>query len=91
MKVYWKGRNGELQATATSDAHPGQSCPRCAGLLVEDYFMDIAQDGFLWETGCRCVNCGNVLFSRPARTHLIETAPDQGEALESEASVWTLA
>ena len=40
-----------------------RDCPRCRGLLVYEQFMDVEQSGFLWSTGWRCVNCGNIVFT----------------------------
>ena len=36
-------------------------CHRCHGLMVVDYFIDIANSGHLWLCGWRCVSCGDVL------------------------------
>ena len=36
-------------------------CHRCHGLMVVDYFIDIANSGHLWLCGWRCVSCGDVV------------------------------
>jgi hypothetical protein len=35
------------------------SCPRCAGLLVNDWFYDLENSGEYHVKVLRCVQCGN--------------------------------
>jgi hypothetical protein len=38
------------------------ACRRCRGLTVVDHFIDMQDDqGHLWLTAWRCVNCGDVV------------------------------
>lgn len=42
----------------------GHTCPRCQGFLVDDWLLDMAQGGYLWGAGRRCVNCGHIMQVR---------------------------
>ncbi len=43
---------------ALGDEH---TCPRCQGFMVDDWLLDMAQGGYLWGAGRRCVNCGHIM------------------------------
>lgn len=43
------------------DDRDEHSCPRCQGFLVDDWLLDMAQGGYLWGAGRRCVNCGHIM------------------------------
>lgn len=53
-------RVGESSASVNGhgDDH---TCPRCQGFLVDDWLLDMAQGGYLWGAGRRCVNCGHIM------------------------------
>ncbi|HQU29396.1 MAG TPA: hypothetical protein PKZ24_09540 [Nitrospirales bacterium] len=36
-------------------------CPRCAGTMVVDHFVDLATSGEIWMPGWRCLMCGEVI------------------------------
>jgi hypothetical protein len=36
-------------------------CPRCAGLLVDEYVVDPLQDPLSGFQGWRCLNCGTIV------------------------------
>ncbi len=57
-------KDANIQSNSRNGDQQPMSCARCAGLLVEDRFMDMEQGGFLWGAGWRCVNCGNIVFGR---------------------------
>jgi hypothetical protein len=37
------------------------NCRRCQGLMIPDRFLDLEETGYLWMTGWRCMNCGDVV------------------------------
>lgn len=43
------------------DDRDDHRCPRCEGFLVDDWLLDMAQGGYLWGAGRRCVNCGHIM------------------------------
>ena len=36
-------------------------CPKCQGVMVVDYFLDMEASDDLWMPGWRCLLCGNVI------------------------------
>lgn len=56
-------RNETAPESSTRDTGRGDehTCPRCQGFLVDDWVLDMAQGGYLWGAGRRCVNCGHIM------------------------------
>lgn len=36
-------------------------CPKCQGVMVVDYFLDMEDSDEVWMPGWRCLSCGNVV------------------------------
>lgn len=51
-------KESSAQVTGHGEEH---ACPRCRGFLVDEWLLDMAQGGYLWGAGRRCVNCGHIM------------------------------
>ena len=56
-------RNDLAEKTSADVGELGDEhrCPRCQGFMVDDWLLDMAQGGYLWGAGRRCVNCGHIM------------------------------
>ncbi len=56
-------RHDMVQESSTRVTGQGNehTCPRCQGFLVDDWLLDMAQGGYLWGAGRRCINCGHIM------------------------------
>ena len=53
---------GSPDHSFVSDPHIDDTCARCGGLLVAEYYMDLQDDtGQIGLTAWRCTSCGEVI------------------------------
>ncbi len=74
-------RNDMVEGSSARVNGDEHTCPRCQGFLVDDWLLDMAQGGYLWGAGRRCVNCGHIMpvgvCANRARREAVSTPTDR--------------
>lgn len=65
-------------------------CPRCSGLLVEEYFLAPLPDSPHCFQGARCLNCGVILDDVIAANQALSLAVNTAPRTVPGEGVWTL-
>lgn len=56
-------------------------CPRCQGLVVKDQFYDLNEPD-PWTTILRCLNCGDVTFTKPGEADAERKSREEKPAIQ---------